>query len=172
MARTHLSFGLFVGTCVLIEVSNYYFHLRSPKVIYIFLSAVALGSLLPDIDEPNSLIGRKLFFLSYPINIIFRHRMFTHSFLFVIILSFLLFILNHYYTNQIFYIGIVIGIVAHILGDMHTKGGCPVFLPFSHKRFRILPDVIAFKTGSFIESFYTMLYTGLFIFTFFIFIKI
>lgn len=33
----------------------------------LFLLLVAIGSLIPDIDEPNSLLGRKLKFLLQPI---------------------------------------------------------------------------------------------------------
>ena len=164
MARTHLAFGLFAGTSLFVVASNMNLLQDNSKTIFLFLVGTALGSLIPDIDEPHSFIGRKFLFLSYPINIIFKHRMFTHSLLFVLILSLFLSFLNMLFYNPPFYIGITIGVIAHIVGDMHTKGGCPIFLPVSTKKLRIFPVFLAFRTGSFVEYIFTILYMGLFLF--------
>lgn len=39
----------------------------------------AFGGLIPDIDEPGSLIGRKLPILAWPIKLLFGHRTITHT---------------------------------------------------------------------------------------------
>src|SRR5512145_1946750 len=43
------------------------------------LAAAALGSLLPDIDHPQSWAGRKLRPLSVPLSLLVGHRGITHS---------------------------------------------------------------------------------------------
>ena len=44
------------------------------------LGAIALGAVLPDIDEPNSYIGRRLYFVSDLIRLIgIKHRTVTHT---------------------------------------------------------------------------------------------
>lgn len=63
----------------------------------LFLLLVAIGSLIPDIDEPNSLLGRKLKFLSYPINIFFGHRTITHNILIFLSLTNYLYIQGYIY---------------------------------------------------------------------------
>jgi len=45
---------------------------------------------------------------------------------------------------------VLLGVVAHILGDMATHGGCPLLWPFSERDFHDTP--IAFTTGKFFES--------------------
>lgn len=164
MARTHLVFGLFSGALLLGAATNEGFIHNDHRMVFLFLVGTALGSLLPDIDEPHSFIGRKFLFLSYPINIVFRHRMFTHSMVFVVILALILALLNTFFYIPYFYMGIVFGVLAHIIGDMHTKGGCPIFLPISKKKIKILPDVLSFKTGSFVEYLFTISYTALLLF--------
>ncbi|MBK1669024.1 hypothetical protein CKO28_13380 [Rhodovibrio sodomensis] len=43
------------------------------------LSALAVGSLLPDVDEPRSYAGSRVPILSWPLKAIFGHRGVTHS---------------------------------------------------------------------------------------------
>ena len=51
--------------------------------VYIY-TGILFGSVLPDIDEPRSFIGRKLWFISYFINKAFKHRTVTHYLIFSI----------------------------------------------------------------------------------------
>lgn len=114
---------------------------------YIYLvMASLLGTLLPDIDEPDSTIGKRFPFLAYPINIFFGHRTITHNIVFAVTV-----ILIGYAMNSIFIIGLGIGIVSHIIGDSITLGGIngalfPIVL--SNKKFALLPYSLRFKVGS------------------------
>lgn len=49
-------------------------HISVPLV-----SGVLIGSVLPDIDESRSYIGKRIPFLSRPVNLLFGHRGLTHS---------------------------------------------------------------------------------------------
>jgi inner membrane protein len=116
---------------------------------FLFLGAVGFGALLPDIDEPNSYIGRKLFFIAELLKIIgLKHRTFTHY----LILPLLLFILSLFLINigKVAVLGLAFGIFMHDIGDMLTKGGIKgFFYPFmKNKTIRILPHREAFYTGS------------------------
>ena len=68
----------------------------------LFLLLVAIGSLIPDIDEPNSLLGRKLKFLSYPINIFFGHRTITHNILIFLSLTNYLYIQGYIFICTLY----------------------------------------------------------------------
>lgn len=90
------------------------------------LSGLMLGGLfgiLPDVDEPNSRVGRTLWFISLPVSLKFRHRTFTHSLPFVGLLSGLMYILD----PKIALIACA-GLLSHILGDMLT-GKVNLFYP-------------------------------------------
>lgn len=77
---------------------------------------LSVGSLLPDIDHKNSLFGKALPFIPKMI----KHRTWTHSLLFLILCYFI----NVY---------LCIGCFVHLLLDMMTKQGCPLFYPFDIK---------------------------------------
>lgn len=115
----------------------------------LFLFFIALGSILPDIDEPNSFIGKRLQFLSYPINIFFGHRTITHNILIFIALSIFLYI-----QNYIFLFAISIGILLHIFQDSITYQGIKNGL-FPLQRlgynFVLLPRIFRFAVGSLTE---------------------
>lgn len=135
MFRTHLAFGFLIGLLSLkiLDVSH----------PIIFLVLVTLFSSLPDIDHPKSKIGRKFFFISWPISIIFKHRGFFHS-LFPPLILFFVF----YYFNLIFLaFAIAIGYISHLLGDALTKEGINFLHPLS--TFRIQGPL---RTGAMIET--------------------
>ncbi|MBA2176883.1 metal-dependent hydrolase [Halobacillus locisalis] len=75
-----------------------------------------VSSLIPDIDEPKSKLGRPLLFISYPLKSLVGHRTLTHSLPFALIMSLLVML----FTNLTFGLAVFSGIVAHILGDMIT----------------------------------------------------
>ena len=73
LGKTHLAIGLAASSSVVSA------GIVPPAWAVPLVASAALGALLPDIDESNSLIGRKLKVLSYPIKWIFGHRGITHS---------------------------------------------------------------------------------------------
>lgn len=118
-----------------------------------------IGSLLPDIDHPTSTFSKKYFLLSIPFRILqlifgnFKatkhfvgHRGITHSILFAII-----FIVPIFFIDNIWIVlallSLAIGIISHLLMDMLNPTGVPLLLPFTKKKFRLLPKKIAITTG-------------------------
>lgn len=115
----------------------------------IILFLVAIGSLIPDIDEPNSIIGRKLKFLSYPINIFFGHRTITHNLILFTALAIF------FYTKEYTYLlALNVGILLHILQDSITYQGIKNGL-FPIRRlgynFVLFPRAFRFAVGSITE---------------------
>lgn len=103
----------------------------------IFTTSCLLGSLLPDIDHEHSTLGIHV----KPLARCFKHRGFTHSILFVSLLSFASTQANG--NIKTFLSGLVIGSISHIFIDMFNPKGVDLFYPIK-KRFHILPIV---KTG-------------------------
>lgn len=111
----------------------------------ITLGAGVIGSLLPDICHGGSKIGRKLPLLSKIVNKLFGHRSFTHSLLFLMIVSFLL---NRYSPNESLSIGIIVGMASHYVLDMMTKNGIQLLYPI---RFTVRFPLTT-KTGGTVET--------------------
>ena len=117
--------------------SNGYFS----SVTVIILATLA--SLLPDICHTQSKIGRRFKVISF-VRLIFGHRTFTHSILFIAIIAFLLQIIQ---TPNYYMAAIIIGLVSHVILDMITPKGVKLFypLPFNVK------TPIQFKTGGLVD---------------------
>ena len=84
LGKTHLAFGLGLTSCGIYLLETFHQPLLSPQNLALFYSAVGIGTLLPDIDEPQSIIGKKTMGISNFIKFIFGHRGFTHSLCFVL----------------------------------------------------------------------------------------
>lgn len=52
------------------------------------------------------------------------------------------------YGLRLIPLAVLIGCSAHIAGDMLTDSGCMLGFPASHYRFRLLPEPLAFTTGT------------------------
>jgi len=115
----------------------------------VFIILVGIGSIFSDIDEPNSLIGRRLKFLSYPINIFFGHRTITHNLLLFSTIS-----LFFYYQDYKYLFAISLGSLIHILQDSLTyqgiKGGLFPLQKLNY-HFVLLPRAFRFAVGSLFE---------------------
>jgi membrane-bound metal-dependent hydrolase YbcI (DUF457 family) len=92
------------------------------------LAATAIGSLAPDIDHPQSTLGRPLFFVSYPMNATIGHRTGTHSFLALAFCTLAVLIAEAASYANIGY-GFLVGYVAHIAADLLTIEGCALLYP-------------------------------------------
>ena len=133
MFQTHLVFNLFIGLFLM----NYF----SQK--YLFLGLLLFGSLLPDIDNPYSKLGRKIKPVSGLIKFIFGHRGFFHSLIFPILIYV---ILRYIFDLKLIGIAILIGYVLHLVIDGLTKEGVNYFYPFA--KFRMSGFI---KTGGMLE---------------------
>lgn len=88
------------------------------------------GALIPDICHGGSKIGKKLPVLSKIINLIFGHRSFTHSLLFLIGIAILI---DTFFQNDAIKMGVVTGMMSHYILDMGTKNGIQLFFPITLK---------------------------------------
>lgn len=110
------------------------------------LVAAALGSLAPDIDDPKSWLGRRLFFVSAPLAAVVGHRGITHS---LIAAAAATAGLAYYFQAGFtapWAAAFLLGYLSHLFADWNT-GGIPLLWP-SIRRFRA---PWAFQTGGLIE---------------------
>lgn len=105
----------------------------SPEPVAFMLSCT-LGSVLPDIDHPKSYIGRRVPLIPKLLYKTVGHRTLTHSILFTLLASMLLYKLNHAAG-----IGLWAGITSHIILDICTpfSKGVSLFYPITRKRIGI-----------------------------------
>lgn len=144
LGRTHKIAGactvLIASTWILKDVA------AGPATYLAIGSAVAggaIGSLIPDIDHPNSTVGQKFRFLSRTVNNLFGHRGITHAPITLLIMSYLLFFASTYIPLEYkgyglaFILGIIMGYASHLFLDSLTVSGIPLLYPFSKKMYRI-----------------------------------
>ncbi len=79
-----------------------------------------------------------------------KHRGFSHSIVFLIACTLIVRKISLFYWDIDYSIIFATSMASHLLGDMFTKAGVGLFIPFSDKRIR-LPYTI--KTGGKIENF-------------------
>lgn len=96
------------------------------------LGLVLAGAALPDIDHPESTLGKRVKFLSHPISMIFGHRGITHSLFMVGCIAFLG---VYFEIPQLYWL--TVGVLLHFLGDYLTDSGLPLFWPVK-RRYRFV----------------------------------
>jgi inner membrane protein len=98
----------------------------------LFFVAVCLGSILPDIDHTRSWIGKFFYPLAKWLDKRFGHRTVTHSFLFLISVTVICRITEYYFNsgNSDFTVILFFSVLSHLLLDMATLHGVPLFYPF------------------------------------------
>jgi inner membrane protein len=137
MFKTHLMFSLLISLLIF-----KYFNLNP----YLFVLILVLAGSLPDIDHNKSKIGRRLFFISWIINLFFGHRKLIHSIFFA---SFLSLIIKLIFNN--YWIPFYIGYLSHLFLDGVTKQGLYIFYP---SNFKIKGFI---KTNNFIEKLFLLI---------------
>lgn len=142
----------------------------SIATLSIVLVGSIFGSLLPDIDHPTSKMGRRVPIVSRTVNTIFGHRGFTHSLLAFLLLGYGLFLLSGFIPASVsgYYLplafGVIVGYGSHLLLDMLTVSGIPLFYPFvmtpiklanlrSGKDDLLVSVVLVILTGSYLYIF-------------------
>ena len=105
------------------------------------LALMAAGAILPDLDHPQSFIGRVFFPISIPLNRWLGHRGAFHSFWVwgLVCLAGLLW-------RPAFFIGA--GSILHILADCATVSGVRALAPWSEKLFVVFRREWRIKSGS------------------------
>lgn len=117
--------------------------------IYVYFSNT--GALICDIDMKGSYISKKLTLLHKIIGKRLRHRGFTHSFLFMGILTYIAELFLIYSDNNIVFLcafsGLITGAFSHICLDLFTKEGVELLYPL-----RINFSILPIKTSSRLEK--------------------
>lgn len=127
-----------------IAASLAYAHFSGTDPVVVTCAGI-VGALIPDICHGGSKIGRQLPVLSKIINLIFGHRSFTHSLLFIVLIAFLM---NTFLPYETVTAGLIVGMVSHYILDMGTRSGIQLFFPID---FRVRFPMTT-KTGSMIEG--------------------
>lgn len=125
----HISLGIFLGfglDYLLLDLT-----IIETMLYYLF---IGFGCMLPDIDTPESKLGKLLGPLSALLNITVGHRTFTHSILVITVLFYTSFV---FWDMNIIITGLMLGCIFHILGDLLTPSGVALIYPISKKRFKI-----------------------------------
>lgn len=124
--KTHLLTGIVAG----VLLSRY-----DPSIQVAVVTAASLGSLVPDIDHPQSLISSFIpggFILSWFVG---SHRGITHTALAGFVAGGLAYLLT---DNALIALAFGVGWFCHLVGDMLTPSGVPLLLPVPW-RVRLLP---------------------------------
>ena len=143
MAQTHLAFGLLFALILapVLHASNN----------WLFFSIVLFCALLPDIDHPQSKIGRKIF-VSKIFNLLFGHRGFFHAIWIPLALG----LIVGAWLGFVYGIAIVIGYVSHLFSDGLTKSGINMIHPINQLRMQGFVE-----TGGIIEWLVFVLIAGI-----------
>jgi len=153
MGKTHVLVGVSYGVSLLpLAVSGQY----SSVEYGVLVCGLVIGSLLPDIDHPHSLISQQIPLIGRFISSITRHRGFFHSILGVLTWFALMTTARSFIAGRpqyqvldntdmlisCFSNGLLVGYVLHIVADMMTVSGVKLFYPMNNNiRFGIV------KTG-------------------------
>lgn len=97
----------------------------------VYLAAL-VGSVLPDLDSPRSLLGRYYWWV--PRTGAFAHRRFFHSLWFLCLLGVTLWSAC---GLQPWVVALIWGVASHLTCDIPTDGGVPLLYPVKRRRFSL-----------------------------------
>ena len=96
------------------------------------MAVVWVAAILPDIDHTKSIIGRTFYPLAKWIQTKYGHRTITHSiFFYIAVVCIVKGIDNLWHLH--FTLPVALALGSHLIFDMCTKQGIPIFYPFSRK---------------------------------------
>lgn len=145
LGKTHMIGGTCTGFLTTTWLLNHTNFSEQPLIALaapLLIASASFGSLLPDIDHPNSKMGRRVKPLSKLINKLVGHRGATHTLLAMLIVSLGVFLLNLSLPLTVqplgltAVLGITVGYFSHLLLDALTPSGVPLFAPFYKKSIR------------------------------------
>lgn len=145
--RTHAILGLSVGMLAAAYTPN-------DPLLRAAVVAMALGaSLLPDIDHPKAIISGYMPGVGHAARLIISHRGATHTGLFAAAIIALLFVVGAPVPIAIAVLG---GIISHLVADMATPAGIPLFMPITRRAFRIAPRSVLWASSWILEAMATV----------------
>ena len=143
MAKTHMLTGFAYGVAVYPAVARGDYTIEQYALVMVGL---VIGSLLPDIDHPHSLISQFIPIVGGVMSRLTKHRGLFHSIVGVVLVYAVLVLVSQYVNRathsqlQYFFVaGALIGYVLHIIGDVLTVSGVQLFYPL---RYRVRIPVI------------------------------
>jgi len=136
LGRTHQIIGLTASTGWYLSTANPSY---GPATLAGVVIASVIGSLIPDLDRPTAEIWKKIPYgkiFGKVVDPIISHRSFSHSILGLVMFGWLI----HYIlmsfpaywginANDVF-IAFLIGYISHLVADMVTDKGIPLFFPY------------------------------------------
>ncbi len=114
LLRTHLIITIFAILLLISKIEN--------KLVFVIVALIA--TYIPDIDSRYSTLGRKK--INRVLQFFTKHRGITHSFIFLILITFGLVL-----VFPIISLGFFLGYSLHLFADSFTKEGIQPFYPFS-----------------------------------------
>jgi inner membrane protein len=114
---------------ILIVISGEKMGFFSPNLM--FITAIWIGTLLPDIDTPKSLLGHKIKPISSLINFFAGHRKMLHSLLGFFLFMFIALAISLITENIAF--AFMLGYVSHLFLDSLTPQGVYLFYPLKNR---------------------------------------
>ena len=148
--KTHI-----VGGIVLAGVIHQHFFTLSELQFTCYYIGATVGSLLPDIDHPQSFISQQMRLLHYPFQRL-GHRKGTHSLLALAIVFEIMYLL---FGKNYVGLGVVLGYLSHLLLDMLNPRGVPLLYPFTKYKYKIIGKIHTGERGE--EIIYFILMVGL-----------
>ena len=152
-AKSHINTTIAIGILPLYFIRNEIVFMFDYVAIYVI--GLVVGSLLPDIEESNSVVGRQFPLLSDWLNKKIGHRTYTHN-----ILIYLVIFVFAYYQSltsshfiYVFLIGFSLGSILHTLEDCLTNSGVSGAMKPLLDNFVILKEKYRFNTDGKFENF-------------------
>lgn len=190
MGRTHMMFGALFGVATCLVTKE-----QDPVMAFSGVTCAVVGSLLPDIDHPNSKISRSNWAIGELSRLVSApewgsHRRFWHtipaSILFAGIFYVLMQIADTMVLNVIgnltgvnisiggyilpLTVYLFIGSISHIFADWLNVEGSPIISPPPFKKKQHIP-LIACHTGSIAEHFWKIGVSGVALFLFYVYAR-
>ena len=117
----HMAIGLMTGALLAVGAGV-------PSPVSITAAVVcAFAALLPDIDHPQSIIGRRVWMIARPLSLVTTHRGITHSLAALAVVS----IAAAFVLPMPIALLIGAGYASHLAADALTRRGVPFFAPLS-----------------------------------------
>lgn len=142
MGHTHILVGMASGLVVATSL-----HTR-PLDSLILAGLAGAAALLPDVDHPKADIRQKLGLLGTFTFGWMSHRGITHTWLLVFFFGALALLT----LPSAVALALIAGYSSHLVADMATRSGLPVFWPLTSAKFFVLPYPLRVRTGSVVES--------------------
>lgn len=139
LGRTHVTGGM-ISACASLLLFKQPAHSLPPPVALLALGMGMLGSLLPDIDHPESALGRQLPIVSDGTSLVMGHRGGMHSLLMTCLVGAIaMFGACFVYPSAscLLAASLTLGYLSHLVLDALTPSGIPFLWPISERRFSI-----------------------------------